>query len=168
MGFDFHPFSAGRRLLLGGVEIPFERGLEGHSDADALLHAVTDAILGGAGLTDIGTHFPDSDPRFRDISSQVLLEEALSLVRERGLRVGNVDIVVVAQAPKIQPYVVRMKDNVARLLKIQPADVGVKATTMEGRGVIGRGEGIAVQAVVLLHPADPASSKPSRKLESDG
>jgi 2-C-methyl-D-erythritol 2,4-cyclodiphosphate synthase len=151
IGFDFHPFSAGRRLVLGGVHIPFEKGLQGHSDADALLHAVTDAILGAAGLADIGTHFPDDDPRFRDASSQFLLEEAFRWVRERGFRVGNVDIVVVAEVPKIQPHIAEMKSNIARILKVQPAEVGIKATTMEGRGVIGRAEGIAVQAVALLH-----------------
>lgn len=168
MGFDFHPFSAGRKLILGGVCIPFEKGLQGHSDADALLHAVTDAILGAAGLGDIGTYFPDSDPRFRNVSSQVLLEEAFRLVRERGFLVGNVDVVVLAEAPKIQPHVGAMKTNVARILNVQPTDVGIKATTMEGRGVIGRGEGIAVQAVALLHAVEATSRESSGKWETDG
>ena len=149
-GFDFHPFAAGRRLVLGGVEFEWDRGLEGHSDADALLHAITDAILGAAGLDDIGSHFPDTDPRYQGISSLVLLRRAVELVTARGYRVVNIDAMVLAEAPRIKPHVPAMKANVAEALGVPVADVGIKATTMEGRGVIGREEGIAVLAVALV------------------
>ena len=168
IGFDFHPFTEGRALILGGVHIPFGKGLEGHSDADALLHAVTDAILGAAGLGDIGTYFPDTDPRFRGISSLTLLEEAGRLVRERGFRVGNVDAVVLAEAPRIRPHVDAMKANLARILGVETGAVGIKATTMEGRGVIGRQEGIAAQAVALLLVIGQEGVPTSGKQESDG
>jgi 2-C-methyl-D-erythritol 2,4-cyclodiphosphate synthase len=149
-GFDFHPFAEGRRLVLGGVEFEWERGLEGHSDADALLHAITDAILGAAGSDDIGSHFPDTDPRYHGISSLVLLRRAAELVTGQGYRVVNVDAMVLAETPRIKPYVPAMKANVAEALGVPVADVGIKATTMEGRGVIGREEGIAVLAVALV------------------
>ncbi len=168
IGFDFHPFAAGRTLILGGVQIPFEQGLEGHSDADAVLHALTDALLGAAGLGDIGTYFPDTDPGLRGISSRILLEQACGRVRERGYRVGNVDIVVVAEIPKIQPHVAAMKSTIARLLGVRPFDVGVKATTMEGRGVIGRAEGIAAQAVALLHAVEAGSRGIVGRRKDDG
>ncbi len=150
LGFDFHPFGQDRRLLLGGVRIPHPLGLQGHSDADALLHAVTDALLGAAGLRDIGTWFPDSDPAYLDSSSLMLLEKAYELVRDRGFAVVNLDITVLAEAPRIQPHVEAMKANLARLLSVDPGRIGIKATTMEGCGTIGRREGIAVQSVVLL------------------
>ena len=150
LGFDFHPFARGRRLLLGGVEIAHPRGLQGHSDADALLHAVTDALLGAAGLRDIGAWFPDTDPAYRDSSSLILLERAFGMVREKGFAVVNLDITVLAEAPRIQPHVEAMKANLARLLAVEPERIGLKATTMEGCGPIGRREGIAVQSVVLL------------------
>ena len=150
LGFDFHPFGQDRRLLLGGVRIPHPLGLQGHSDADALLHAVTDALLGAAGLRDIGTWFPDSDPAYRGSSSLMLLEKAYELVRDRGFSVVNLDITVLAEAPRIQPHVEAMKANLARLLSVEPGRIGLKATTMEGCGTIGRREGIAVQSVVLL------------------
>ena len=150
LGFDFHPFGQDRRLLLGGVRIPHPLGLQGHSDADALLHAVTDALLGAAGLRDIGTWFPDSDPAYRDSSSLTLLERAYELVRDRGFSVVNLDITVLAEAPRIQPHVEAMKANLARVLSVEPGRIGLKATTMEGCGAIGRREGIAVQSVVLL------------------
>jgi 2-C-methyl-D-erythritol 2,4-cyclodiphosphate synthase len=150
LGFDFHPFGQDRRLLLGGVRIPHPLGLQGHSDADALLHAVTDALLGAAGLRDIGTWFPDTDPAYRDASSLMLLEKAYELVRDRGFAVVNLDINVLAEAPRIQPHVKAMKANLARLLSVEPGRIGLKATTMEGCGPIGRREGIAVQSVVLL------------------
>ena len=153
-GFDFHPYAAGRPLILGGVEIPWNRGLEGHSDADALLHAVADAILGAGGLSDIGSHFPDTDPRFRGISSLILLEQVCGLLQGTGYRVGNVDVMVLAEAPRIKPYVDSMKSNIARVLGLAASDVGIKATTMEGKGVIGRGEGIAVFAVALVYRSD--------------
>jgi len=150
LGFDFHPFGQDRRLVLGGVRIPHPLGLLGHSDADALLHAVIDALLGAAGLRDIGTWFPDTDPAYRDSSSRMLLENAYERVRDRGFAVVNLDITVLAEAPRIQPHVDAMKANLARLLSMEPGRIGLKATTMEGCGPIGRGEGIAVQAVVLL------------------
>lgn len=150
LGFDFHPFGRDRRLLLGGVRIPHPMGLRGHSDADALLHAVIDALLGAAGLRDIGTWFPDTDPAYRDSSSRVLLQKAYGRVREKGFAVVNLDITVLAEAPRIQPHVDAMKANLARLLSVGTGRIGLKATTMEGCGPIGRGEGIAVQAVVLL------------------
>ena len=136
--------------MLGGIRIPHPLGLRGHSDADALLHAVIDALLGAAGLRDIGTWFPDTDPAYRDSSSRMLLENAYERVRDRGFAVVNLDITVLAEAPRIQPHVDAMKANLARLLSVEPGRIGLKATTMEGCGPIGRGEGIAVQAVVLL------------------
>jgi 2-C-methyl-D-erythritol 2,4-cyclodiphosphate synthase len=151
IGFDFHSFEAGRRLVLGGVTIPFELGLRGHSDADALLHAVVDALLGASGLGDIGTLFPDTDPRYENISSLILLERVFRLVRDKGYRVGNVDVVVLAEAPRIQPYAAAIRANIAKTLHLSREDVGVKATTMEGRGFIGRREGIAVEAVALVY-----------------
>lgn len=154
--------------MLGGVRIPFEKGLDGHSDADAVLHALTDAVLGALALGDIGTHFPDTDPRWRDVSSGVLLEDAFGRVRDEGFHVGNVDLVVMAEVPKIQPHVAEMKSNIARILQVRPADVGIQATTMEGRGMIGRGEGIAAQAVALLVADERRSGGETGKRESDG
>jgi 2-C-methyl-D-erythritol 2,4-cyclodiphosphate synthase len=150
LGFDFHPFQDDRKLLLGGVEIPHSQGLSGHSDADALLHAVADALLGAAGLSDIGSYFPDDDARYKDCSSLLLLEKVYRLVRGKGFAVGNVDIVVIAEAPRVKPYVGAMKANLSRILHVPTAQIGIKATTMEARGCIGRGEGVAVQAVALL------------------
>jgi len=149
-GYDFHPFAAGRRLILGGVDIPHDRGLEGHSDADALLHAVADALLGAAGLADIGNYFPNTDPRYKDVSSLLLLEKAYRLVRGKGFAVGNIDVTVLAEEPQIRPHVEAMKANLGRVLYLSPDRIGIKATTMEGRGTIGRREGIAVHAVALL------------------
>lgn len=156
IGYDFHPFQEGRELYLGGVRIPHPRGLQGHSDADVLLHAVADALLGAAGLGDIGNYFPDQDERYRNISSLILLEKALSLVRGKGFQVGNLDVVVVAEEPRIRPHVEAMKAHLSRLLMVEPQAIGIKATTMEGKGTVGRREGIAVQAVVLLYRTDPA------------
>lgn len=150
MGYDFHSFAEGRKLVLGGVEIPHGRGLAGHSDADALLHAVADALLGGAGMKDIGTYFPDTDPKNRDLSSLLILEKVYRLVRGKGLVPGNVDVTVLAEEPRIGPHVEAMKAHLARVLHLKPDRIGIKATTMEGKGAIGRKEGIAVQAVVLL------------------
>ena len=149
-GFDVHALVAGRRLVLGGVVIPHERGLEGHSDADVLLHAVSDAILGALGLGDIGAHFPDSDARWKDADSRVLLRHVASLATAQGYRVGNLDVTLVAQAPKVAPYVAAMRANVAADLGCDPGCVSVKATTTERLGFTGRGEGIAAMASVLL------------------
>jgi len=149
-GFDVHPLVPGRKLLIGGVDIPFERGLHGHSDADVLLHAITDAILGAAGLGDIGRHFPDSDARWAGADSRVLLRGAMAAVRSAGWQVGNVDATVVAQAPRIAPYVAAMQANIAADLGIAAACVNIKGKTTERLGFAGRGEGIAAQAVALL------------------
>lgn len=150
MGYDVHRLTEGRKLLIGGVEIPYEKGLFGHSDADVLLHAVTDAILGAAGLGDIGRHFPDTEAKWKGADSRKLLEMAAALVREKGFRVGNVDATIVAQAPKLAPYIPAMRKNVAASLGIEAARVNVKATTEEHLGFTGRGEGMAAYAVCGL------------------
>ena len=150
IGYDIHPFEPGRTLVLGGVKVEGSWGLRGHSDADALLHAIGDALLGAAGLGDLGDHFPDTDPRFRDVPSAVLLAEILVKVRVRGWVVGNVDATVVAERPRLAPYRQAMTARIASLLGIAPEAVNVKATTHEGLGALGRGEGIAAMAVVLL------------------
>ena len=152
IGFDFHRFGPGRTLLLGGVTITHERGLEGHSDADVILHALSDAILGAAGLPDIGSRFPDHDPEYKDVSSLVLLEEVYGMVQNQGLRVSNLDITLIAEEPALSPHIATIKANLARVLRLQRSRIGVKATTMEQSGTIGRAEGIAAQAVVLLGP----------------
>lgn len=152
LGFDVHRFATGRPLVLGGIEIPFERGLEGHSDADVLLHAIMDAMLGALGLGDIGEHFPDSDERYRGVSSITLLRDVVRLVRERGYVVVNVDGMVLAERPKLAPYKSAMVNLLARELGVKPEAVSIKATTMERLGFIGREEGIAAQAVALLEP----------------
>jgi len=149
-GFDVHALVAGRRLVIGGVVIPYERGLDGHSDADVLLHAIGDAILGALALGDLGRHFPDSDPRWKDADSRALLRHIAGLMRERGFAIGNVDATVVAQAPRLAPHVAAMRANVAADLGCTPDDVGIKATTTERLGFAGRGEGIAAMASVLI------------------
>jgi 2-C-methyl-D-erythritol 2,4-cyclodiphosphate synthase len=149
-GFDAHALIAGRKLVIGGVAIPYEKGLAGHSDADVLIHAVCDALLGAAGLGDIGKHFPDSDPRFKDIDSRKLLREVARLLKERGLTVANVDATIIAQAPKMAPHIPVMRANLAADLGIAPDAVNVKAKTTEKLGFVGRGEGIAAEAVALV------------------
>ncbi len=149
-GYDFHTFEEGGRLVLGGVEIPYERGLKGHSDADAVLHAIMDALLGAAGLKDIGSYFPNTDPQYRKISSLLLLEKVYRLVRGKGFSVGNIDLTVITEEPRIQPHIEAMKANLARTLHLKADEIGIKATTMEGKGTIGQGEGLAVQAIALL------------------
>ena len=149
-GYDVHQLVAGRRLVIGGVEIPYEKGLLGHSDADVLLHAICDALLGAAALGDIGRHFSDADAKYRNIDSRILLRESLHLVREHGYRVANVDATIIAQAPKMAPHIARMVENIAADLRVERSAVNVKATTTEMLGFAGRGEGIAAQAVVLL------------------
>ena len=150
MGYDVHRLTEGRKLLIGGVDIPYEKGLLEHSDADVLLHAVTDAILGAAGLGDIGRHFPDTEEEWKGADSAVLLTRAMALVREQGYRVGNVDATIVAQAPKLAPYIPAMRENIARCLGVEAAQVNVKATTEEHLGFTGRGEGMAAYAVCGL------------------
>ncbi len=149
-GYDVHRLAVGRRLILGGVDIPYEKGLLGHSDADVLLHAVSDAILGAIGEGDIGKHFPDTDPAYKGADSMKLLMHVMELAGGKGFRVGNVDATVVAQRPKLAPHIPQMRDNIARVLKTDPGRVNVKATTTEELGFAGRGEGIASYAVVLL------------------
>ncbi|MBK9616421.1 MAG: 2-C-methyl-D-erythritol 2,4-cyclodiphosphate synthase [Uliginosibacterium sp.] len=149
-GLDVHRLVEGRRLVLGGVDIPYEKGLLGHSDADALLHAITDAILGAAGLGDIGRLFPDTDARFHNADSRALLREAYARVAAMGWRVVNVDASIIAQAPKISPYAAKMVANIAQDLDVAVDAVNVKGKTNERLGHLGRGEGIATQAVVLL------------------
>lgn len=149
-GFDVHQLVKGRKLIIGGVEIPHEKGLLGHSDADVLLHAICDAMLGAAALGDIGKHFSDSDAKFKNIDSRILLRESLHLVRAQGCRVGNVDVTIIAQAPKMAPHIPQMVENIASDLGIMKSAVNVKATTTEQLGYTGRGEGIAAQAVILL------------------
>ena len=152
-GFDVHRLVSGRKLILGGVEIPFELGLLGHSDADVLCHAVSDALLGALALGDIGVHFPDSDPRWQDADSLLLLGQVAALVRERGYQVANLDATLILQRPKVAPYVARMRENIARALGVAAEAVSVKATTSEGMGYEGRGEGASCHAVVLLVPS---------------
>ena len=149
-GLDVHAFAAGRKLVLGGVEIPFHKGLAGHSDADVLLHAICDALLGAAALGDIGRHYPDSDPRFSDIDSRKLLRDVAAKVKEQGFRIVNVDATIVAEAPRMSPHVPRMIGNIAADLGVAPAAINIKATTTEQLGFIGRGEGIAAMAVALI------------------
>lgn len=149
-GYDIHPFAPGRRLVLGGIEIPHSRGLAGHSDADAVLHAVTDAILGAIGAGDIGRHFSDRDPRHKDRPSGEFIAETMAMARSRGYRVGNVDVTIHAEEPRLAPHLDAMRDNIAALLGVAADAANVKATRGEGLGPIGRAEGIAAQAVVLL------------------
>lgn len=147
IGYDVHRLVEGRKLILGGVDVPYEKGLLGHSDADVLLHAISDALLGAAALGDIGKHFPDTDERFKDADSGKLLEEVARLVRAEGYVIGNVDACVVAQAPKLLPYIPQMRDNIARMLGIAAGDVNVKATTEERLGFTGSGEGMSAYAI---------------------
>jgi len=149
-GFDVHALAEGRKLVIGGVTIPFDKGLAGHSDADVLIHAVCDALLGAAALGDIGRHFPDTDPRYRDADSRALLREVCRKVREAGFAIANVDATVHAQAPKMAPHIPAMVGNLAADLGIEPDRVNVKAKTAERLGAIGRGEGIAAEAIALL------------------
>ena len=149
-GFDVHPLVAGRKLVLGGVEIPYHKGLEGHSDADVLLHAICDALLGAAGLGDIGRHYPDTDAAYAGADSRGLLRDVAQKLKQKKLRVVNVDATILAQAPRMAPHMARMVANVAADLGIEATAVNIKATTTEGLGFIGRVEGIAAQAVVLL------------------
>jgi len=151
-GFDVHQLVEGRSLIIGGVDIPFDKGLLGHSDADVLLHAICDALLGAAALGDIGRHFADTDVKFKNIDSRILLRETLHLVRAQGYRVANVDATIIAQVPKMAPHIARMVAHIADDLRIEKSAVNVKATTTEHLGYTGRGEGIAAQAVVLLLP----------------
>jgi 2-C-methyl-D-erythritol 2,4-cyclodiphosphate synthase len=149
-GFDAHAFAAGRKLVIGGVEIAHEKGLAGHSDADVLLHAICDALLGAAALGDIGSHYPDTDTKYADADSRTLLKEVGKKISAQGFRIVNIDATIIAQAPRMAPHVARMIGNIAADLGLKPAAVSVKATTTEKLGFTGRGEGIAAQAVALI------------------
>ena len=150
IGYDVHRLVAGRKLVLGGIVIPFDKGLLGHSDADVLVHAICDALLGAAGLGDIGLHFPDTDPKYKDISSLTLLAQTNVMVREKSFITRNVDTIIFAEAPKIGPYRKHMQRNLSTVLKVDPASVNIKATTTEGLGIIGKGEGIGAMCVALI------------------
>ncbi|KXG75128.1 2-C-methyl-D-erythritol 2,4-cyclodiphosphate synthase [Fervidicola ferrireducens] len=150
IGYDAHRLVKGRKLVLGGVEIPYEKGLLGHSDADVLVHAINDALLGAAALGDIGVHFPDTDPEYKDIRSILLLKRVGEMLKREGFGVVNIDSVVCAERPKLSPYIDKMRENIAQALNISKDKVSVKATTTEGMGFEGRGEGISAQAVCLI------------------
>ena len=150
MGYDVHRLVEGRDLIMGGVKIPYEKGLLGHSDADVLLHAIADALLGAAALGDIGKHFPDTDPAYKGISSLLLLEKVGDLLEEKGYLIENIDATIIAQAPKMRPYIDTMRENIANALHISEEQINVKATTEEGLGFTGSGEGISSQAICLL------------------
>lgn len=150
LGYDVHKLVSERRLIIGGVEIPYEKGLLGHSDADVLLHAVMDAMLGAAALGDIGKHFPDTDEAYRGISSMKLLEHTAALIEKNGYKIGNIDATIIAQKPKMAPYIQTMRENIARAVGTDIKNVNVKATTEEGLGFTGSGDGISSQAVCLL------------------
>jgi len=149
-GIDFHRFKAGRRLILGNIEIEYEFGLEGHSDADVLIHSIMDALLGAAGLKDIGYYFPDTDEKYKNIDSGILLENVVSLIRGKGFEIVNIDATIIAQKPKILPYIDEMKTRLSSIMNITREQISIKATTTEKMGFIGRQEGIASMSVVLL------------------
>ncbi|MDR1617044.1 MAG: 2-C-methyl-D-erythritol 2,4-cyclodiphosphate synthase [Syntrophomonadaceae bacterium] len=156
-GYDAHNFIAGRPLIIGGVTIPYEKGLAGHSDADVLVHAICDAVLGALALGDIGAHFPDHNPRYKNISSLLLLQETYEMIRERGYVIINIDSTIVAQAPAMSPYSSQMRARIAKVLNIDTEQISVKATSTEGLGFEGRKEGIGATAVVLLENENPAA-----------
>ena len=151
---DIHRLTEGRRLVLGGVDIAHEKGLLGHSDADALVHAVAEAVLGALGLGDLGRHFPDTDPRFEGVSSLTLLSQTAQMMRQGGYRIGNVDALIMIERPKMAPYFAQMKNNLAQVLDCDPQQINVKATRGEGLGFVGREEGVLAQAVVLLEKTE--------------
>jgi len=161
VGYDVHPLVSGRRLILGGVEIPFEKGLDGHSDADVLVHAIIDALLGATGLGDIGVHFPSSDLRYKDISSVSLLRQVVALLRVQGWLVCNVDASIVAERPRLTPFISEMRGIIGEALGIDVDLVGVKSTTPKGLGFLGKGEGIAVHAVAMVEKAGEGRRAPA-------
>lgn len=167
MGYDVHKLVEGRRLILGGVEIPYEKGLLGHSDADVLVHAIMDALLGAAALGDIGKHFPDTDPAYEGADSMRLLEEVRKLLDANNYVIGNVDATVIAQRPKLAPYIETMRENIAARLQIDKNQVNIKATTEEGLGFTGQGQGISSQAICLLETIDNFDYRSSRVVDDD-
>lgn len=150
IGYDVHPLAPERKLILGGIEIPFDRGLSGYSDADVLIHAIIDALLGAAALGDIGTHFPSDDPGYKNISSLTLLHNAGTMLKSHGWKISNIDATIVAQTPLLSPFTDKMRENLSQALGINKEQVGIKATTTEGLGFAGRGEGIAAYAVASI------------------
>ncbi len=160
MGYDVHRLVEGRDMIIGGVKIPYEKGLLGHSDADVLLHAISDALLGAAALGDIGKHFPDTDPAYKGISSIILLEKVGELLEENRFLIENIDATIIAQAPKMRPHIDAMRENIANALKIDVSQVNVKATTEEGLGFTGTGEGISSQAICILTSPFDLSAMP--------
>jgi 2-C-methyl-D-erythritol 2,4-cyclodiphosphate synthase len=150
IGYDVHKFDENRKLIIGGIEINYNKGLLGHSDADVLIHAINDAILGALGLGDIGIHFPDTDMSFKDISSVILLKKVISMMKDKGFKIINCDNIVILEKPKIFTYVGLMKENLAKVMEINPNQINIKATTTEGLGFCGRQEGVAAQSVVLI------------------
>ena len=150
IGYDVHAFSENRKLILGGVSIPYEKGLLGHSDADVLVHAIMDSILGALGQGDIGKHFPDTDEKYKDISSLILLEKVYNIMIDAKYKIGNIDTVIIAENPKLFPYIENMKLNISKVLNTDISNINIKATTTEKLGYTGRGEGIAAQSVCLL------------------
>lgn len=157
-GLDVHALVSGRKLMIGGVDIPFHKGLEGHSDADVLLHAICDALIGAAGLGDIGQHFPEHDPRYSGVDSRVILRDVARKLAAAKWRVGNLDATIVAETPRMAPHIPKMIGNIAADLGVSPAAINIKATTTEQLGFTGRGEGIAAMAVALIFPADSETS----------
>lgn len=150
-GIDFHQLASGRKFMLGGIEIPYSKGGQGHSDADVLLHAICDALLGALALGDIGTHFPDTDPAYKDIDSKKLLSEVYQLIKKEHYVLGNMDCSVCLQEPKLKPYIPEMRETIAECLKVSSSAISIKATTTEKMGFVGRGEGIEAHAMVLLN-----------------
>ena len=150
LGYDVHKLVGGRQLVLGGVDVPYEKGLLGHSDADVLTHAVCDALLGAAGLGDIGMHFPDTDPKYKEISSIKLLQETVQMLSEKGFVIINIDTVIFAEAPKLSPYRQAMQTTLATAMKLEPRRINIKATTTEGLGTIGQGQGIGAMCIALI------------------
>ncbi len=160
-GFDVHALVAGRKLIIGGVDIPYDKGLDGHSDADVLLHAITDALLGAAGMGDIGRHFPDTDPRYKGVDSRVLLREVALKLAQAHWNVLNIDATIIAQAPTMAPHIPKMEENIAADLGLAKSLVNIKAKTTERLGFTGRGEGIAAEAVALIAPVYPPQQESS-------
>lgn len=156
IGFDAHRLAKGRPLIIGGVKIPYDLGLSGHSDADVLIHAIIDAILGALAMGDIGTHFPDNDPAYKDIDSTILLRKVMELVKKEGYRINNLDNTIVAEMPKLTSHIPGMKERLSNVLEILPGQINIKATTTEGMGFCGRGEGISAISIVSLVKADSA------------
>ena len=165
MGYDVHKLTEGRKLILGGVDIPWEKGLLGHSDADVLIHAIMDALLGAAALGDIGKHFPDTDPAYKGISSVKLLVHVAGLLNENDYAIGNIDATIIAQKPKMAPHIPKMRENIAEALGIKISQLNIKATTEEGLGFTGQGQGISSQAICLLETIDNFDYRSSRVVD---